>query len=73
MTSEKETNNDIYFDRSRYGSRAVTLKDARAKDKSITALPKKMLKSFLKNIEVKKKPSGYNSFVAPQKDGIETA
>ena len=27
---------DIYFDRSGYGSKATTLKDAREKDKSIT-------------------------------------
>ena len=64
MSSEKQKIiNDIYFDRSGYGSKVVTLKDAREKDKSIT---KEDVEEFLrKNVEVKKKPRGYNSFVAP--------
>ena len=37
MSSNKQKIiNDIYFDRSGFGSRAPTLKDAREKDKSIT-------------------------------------
>ena len=54
--------NDIYYDRSGFGSRATTLKDAREKDKSIT---KEDVEEFLKkNNEEKRKPSGENNFVA---------
>ena len=64
MSSEKQKIiNDIYFDRSGYGSKAVTLKDARVKDKSITK--EDVEEFFSKNVEIKKKPRGYNSFVAP--------
>ena len=64
MSSEKQKIiNDIYFDRAGYGSKAVTLKDAREKDKSITK--EDVEEFFRKNVEVKKKPRGYNSFVAP--------
>ena len=55
---------DIYFDRSGYGSKATTLKDAREKDKTITM--KDVEEFFRKNVEVKAKPRGYNSFVAPK-------
>ena len=55
---------DIYFDRSGYGSKATTLKDAREKDKTITM--KDVEQFFRKNVEVKAKPRGYNSFVAPK-------
>ena len=54
----------IYFDRSGYGSKATTLKDAREKDKTITM--KDVEEFFRKNVEVKAKPRGYNSFVAPK-------
>ena len=54
---------EIYFDRSGYGSRATTLKDAKAKDKSITR--EDVEQFFRKNVEIKKKPRGMNSFVAP--------
>ena len=64
MSSEKKKIiNDIYFDRSGYGSKTVTLKDARVKDKSITMAD--VEEFFSKNVELKKKPRGYNSFVAP--------
>ena len=64
MSSEKQKIiNDIYFDRSGYGSKAVTLKDAREKDKSITMAD--VNEFFNKNIEEKRKPRGENSFVAP--------
>ena len=64
MSSEKQKIiNAIYFDRSGYGSKAVTLKDARVKDKSITK--EDVEEFFSKNVEIKKKPRGYNSFVAP--------
>ena len=37
MADNKQTIiSDIYFDRSGYGSKATTLKDAREKDKTIT-------------------------------------
>ena len=64
MSSNKQKIiNDIYFDRSGFGSRENTLKDAREKDKSIT---KEDFEEFLrKNVEEKRKPRGENSFVAP--------
>ena len=34
--NEQKVISDIYFDRSGYGSKATTLKDAREKDKTIT-------------------------------------
>ena len=55
--------NDIYFDRSGFGSKATTLKDARQKDKTITA--DDVNKFFRENVEMKRKPRGTNSFVAP--------
>ena len=54
---------DIYFDRSGYGSKATTLKDAREKDKTITI--EDVEQFFRKNVEVKAKPREYNSFTAP--------
>ena len=50
MSDKQKIINDIYFDRSGYGSKATTLKDARQKDKSITMddvneFLRKMLKS----------------------------
>ena len=56
--------NDIYFDRSGYGSKATTLKDAREKDSSIKMSDVEQF--FRKNVEIKAKPRGYNSFVAPK-------
>ena len=53
----------IYFDRAGYGSKANTLKDAREKDKSIKM--EDVEQFFRKNVEVKKKPRGYNSFIPP--------
>ena len=55
--------NDAYYDRSGFQSKAKTLKDAKKKDKTITI--KDVEEFFRKNVEVKKKPRGYNSFVAP--------
>ena len=54
---------NIYFDRSGFGSIATTFKDAKAKEPSITLSDVK--EWFKKNIEVKKKQRGFNSFVAP--------
>ena len=53
----------IYYDRAGFGSKAVTLKDAREKDKTITM--KDVEEFFKKNVEIKKKQRGSNSFVAP--------
>ena len=63
MSSKQKIINDIYYDRAGFGSKAVTLKDAREKDKSITK--EDVEEFFKKNVEVKRKPRGYNSFVAP--------
>ena len=54
---------DIYNDPSGFGSKAVTLADARKKDKTITKSD--VDEFFKKNVEVKKLPRGQNSFVAP--------
>ena len=63
-TSDKQKIiNDIYFDRAGFGSRQTTLKDAKAKDKTITM---KDVEEFLKkHVEVKINPRGYNSFMPP--------
>ena len=63
MSDKQKIINDIYFDRSGYGSKATTLKDARQKDKSITM--DDVNEFFRKNVEIKRKPRGTNSFVAP--------
>ena len=63
MSDKQKIINDIYFDRSGFGSRATTLKDARQKDTSITA--DDVNKFFRENVEIKRKPRGTNSFVAP--------
>ena len=63
MSNKQKIINDIYFDRSGFGSKAITLKDAKQKDKSITA--EDVNEFFRKNVEVKRKPRGTNSFVAP--------
>ena len=54
---------DIYNDRAGFGSKATTLKDAREKDKTITM--QDVDEFFRKNVEEKRKPRGYNSFIAP--------
>jgi hypothetical protein len=54
---------DIYNDPSGFASKAVTLADARKKDKTITKGD--VDEFFRKNVEVKKLPRGQNSFVAP--------
>ena len=63
MSEKQKIINDIYFDRSGFGSRQSTLKDARAKDKTITMAD--VEEFFKKNVEEKRKPRGQNSFVAP--------
>ena len=63
MSNKQKIINDIYFDRSGFGSKKKTLEDARQKDKSITA--DDVNKFFRENVEEKRKPRGSNSFVAP--------
>ena len=63
MSDKQKIINDIYFDRSGYGSKATTLKDARQKDKTINM--DDVNEFFRKNVEIKRKPRGTNSFVAP--------
>ena len=63
MSNKQTIISDIYFDRSGYGSKATTLKDAREKDKTITM--KDVEDFFRKNVEIKRKQRGQNSFVAP--------
>ena len=66
--SENNKKNDIinavYFDRSGFGSKKQTLKDAREKDKSITMAD---IDNFFKeNVEQKKQIRGKNTFIAPK-------
>ena len=61
MSSKQDIISSIYYDRSGYGSRATTLKDAREKDATITKEDVEEL--FRKNVEEKRKPRGENSFV----------
>ena len=63
MSTKQEIIANIYYDKSGFSSKATTLKDAREKDKSITM--KDVEEFFRKNVEIKKKPRGQNSFVAP--------
>ena len=63
MADKQKIINDIYFDRSGFGSKQVTLTDAREKDKSIAMAD--VEKFFKENVEVKRKPRGNNSFIAP--------
>ena len=63
MSNKQKIINDIYFDKSGFASKAVTLKDARQKDKSITA--EDVNEFFRKNVEEKRKMRGQNSFIAP--------
>ena len=63
MSDKQKIINDIYFDRSGFGSRKTTLDDARKKDASITM--DDVNKFFRENVEIKRKPRGTNSFVAP--------
>ena len=63
MSDKQKIISDIYNDPSGFGSKAVTLADARKKDKTITM--DDVNQFFSKNVEVKKLPRGQNSFVAP--------
>jgi hypothetical protein len=50
--SKQEIIGNIYFDKSGFGSKNTTLKDAKEKDKSITM--KDVEEFFKKNVEIKK-------------------
>ena len=63
MSDKNKIISDIYFDRSGFGSIAITFKDAKAKDKSITLADVKAW--FEKNVDRKRPMSGFNSFIPP--------
>ena len=50
MSDKQKIINDIYFDRSGYGSKKTTLDDARKKDKTITM--DDVNEFFRKNVEI---------------------
>ena len=50
MSDKQKIINDIYFDRSGYGSKKATLDDARKKDKTITM--DDVNDFFRKNVEI---------------------
>ena len=64
MSEKQDIISKIYFDKGGFGSKKVTLEDARKKDKSINA--QDVEEFFKKNVEEKKQLRGYNSFVAPR-------
>ena len=66
MSSKQEIIGKIYYDKSGFGSKATTLRDAREKDKTIKMEDVEAF--FRKNVEQKKQLRGYNSYVAPNKD-----
>ena len=55
--------NDVYYDKGGFGSKKKTLDDAKKKDPTIKMAD--VEEFFKKNVELKKKTRGYNSFVAP--------
>ena len=59
MSSKQDIIGKIYFDRSGYGSKQTTLRDAKEKDKTITM--KDVEEFFRKNVEQKKQLRGQNS------------
>ena len=63
MSDKQGITSSIYFDKSGYGSKKITLADAKEKYKNITM--NDIDKFFKANVEQKKQLKGYNSFVAP--------
>ena len=63
MSSKQDIIANIYCDKGGFGSKAITLKDARAKDKTVTM--QDVEDFFSKNVEITRKQRGQNSFVAP--------
>ena len=64
MSDKQKIISDIYFDKAGYGSRKTTLEDAKKKEPTIKK--EDVEQFFRKNVEVKAKPRGMNSFVAPK-------
>ena len=64
MSEKQKIISDIYNDKSGFGSKKVTLEDAKKKDPTIKMSDVETF--FKKNIEIKQKPRGMNSFVAPK-------
>ena len=66
MTDSKKQKiiNDIYFDKAGFGSLKTTLEDSKKKDSSITMDDVRQF--FRKNVEIKAKQRGYNSFTTPK-------
>ena len=64
MTEKIDIIKKVYFDKSGFGSKKITLEDSKKIDKSITV--KDVNEFFDKHVEVKKNLRGYNSFVAPE-------
>ena len=63
MSSTQEIIKSVYYDRSGYGSKQTTLKDAKQKYSSVTI--NDINEFFSKNVEEKRKMRGENSFIAP--------
>ena len=63
MADKQKIIADMNFDHSGFGSKALTFKDSKAKDASITRSD--VEKFFKENVDEKRKPRGMNSFVAP--------
>ena len=63
MISTQEIIKSVYYDRSGYGSKQTTLKDAKQKDSSTTI--NDINEFFSINVEEKRKMRGENSFIAP--------
>ena len=63
MSDKQKIISDIYFDKAGYGSRKTTLEDAKKKEPTIKK--EDVEQFFRKNVEIKAKPRGMNSFVAP--------
>ena len=61
--SKQEIISNIYYDKSGFGSKQRTLKEAKEKDKTITM--RDIEEFFRKNVEQKKQLRGFNSFISP--------
>ena len=64
MTEKIDIIKKIYYDKSGFSSKKITLEDAKKVDKSIKM--KDIDDFFDKHVERKKNLRGYNSFVAPE-------
>jgi hypothetical protein len=64
MSDKDEVIKNIYYDRSGYQSIQKTYEEAKKKDNTITI--ENVRSWFNKNVEVKSKPRGYNSYIADE-------